>query len=229
MEEQEQEDWEVAYKDADKDARDAKRLAKRLRVRLTKAEKEAVSRANDMDKLRKELTKSEAHTLQLEQRLSSSDMALKVERQKALALKEEERMLKDTGNMSQANDTGGSIFKELNETPNETALRAELRLKTDEVGRRAVEIGKLENAVALSGKKSKMADARAVVAEGRLVQQQAMIDFMGKDAVENEVRGAARGPSPITSHLVAGGAQLGLCRQPGALAVREGSAVSCSV
>ena len=125
----------------------------------------------------------------LEQRLKSSDLALRNERAKQDALKAElSASVGGSGSFGATkNSTGGdSLFNDLNATPTETALRAELRDKNEEVGRRAVAIGKLEREVAKAGGRTKLSESRALVAEGRLVQQQSMIDIMGSDAVSND-------------------------------------------
>ena len=155
------EDWKVAYDGAEAEAKDAKRAAKRLRIRLAKAEQEAVRSEGLMKLTQKDLAAAQDRIHDLEQRLKSSDMALRNERSKQDALKAELSAIGGGGGGGMSfeatkNSTGGSIFTELNETPAEAVLRTQLREKTEEVGRRAVAIGKLEREVAKAGAKAKV-------------------------------------------------------------------------
>ncbi len=180
---------EEAYEEAVKELKSEKTQNKRLRTRLQKMEQSVRSAESKAKAIEEKLTAGAGREAQMQQKLHSQELLLKAKEREIAELAPTSASLQDQSvHVSklrvQVDENGLATGADTVEMV--PALRQQVEELQEELGRRAIMIGKMEGQVAKAEAKAKSADTRIRLAEGRLAEAASTLSMVRDDNLQEE-------------------------------------------
>ena len=184
-----------AYEEAMDELKAEKKQNRRLRARLQKMEQSVRTAESKAKVCEEKAEQTTARETQLEQKIHSQDLLLKAKERELEEIAAESRageitLSKQTVNASKLrvdlDEDGFAAMAEPDTAEMVAPLRRELEDLKQELGRRAIMIGKMEGQVAKSDAKAKAADTRIRLAEGRLKEAANTLSIVRGDNAQEE-------------------------------------------
>ena len=180
---------EEAYEEAVEELKSEKKQNKRLRARLQKMEQSVRSAESKAKAIEERLTESAGREAQMHQKLHSQELLLKAKEREVAELAPTSASLLDQS--VQVSKVRVAVAENGLATGADTAemvpgLRQRVEELQEELGRRAVMIGKMEGQVAKAEAKAKSADTRMRLAEGRLAEAASTLSMVRDDNLQEE-------------------------------------------
>eukprot|EP01046_Picozoa_sp_COSAG06_P014677 COSAG06_NODE_916_length_11564_cov_7.148190_11_plen_521_part_00 len=184
-----------AYEEAMVELKAEKKQNRRLRARLQKMEQSVRTAESKAKACEEKAEQTTARETQLEQKIHSQDLLLKAKEREREEVAAESRageitLSKQTVNASKLrvdlDEDGFAAMAEPDTAEMVAPLRRELEDLKQELGRRAIMIGKMEGQVAKSDAKAKAADTRIRLAEGRLKEAANTLSIVRGDNAQEE-------------------------------------------
>lgn len=173
-----------AYKEAIGELKSEKVQNKRLRARLQKMEQSVRAAESKTTATEEKLKESAERQAQMQQKLHSQELLLKAKDREVAELAPTNTL--SLSNVSKREDEKGSGSVATDTTGVVPGLRREVEDLKEELGRRAIMLGKMDGQVAKAEAKAKTADTRIRLAEGRLAEAESMLSLVRDDNAQEE-------------------------------------------